>query len=328
MAQSKELLPIYLFLGEDKLKREALLQRMQQRVSAMGDLSLNQNTFEAGQIEPPDAVAAACNTVPFLSDMRLVVVKNCEELKKPVLDSLAEYAKNPMSSTVLVLTGTKLNKQVKLYKTVKEKYPKGIVECELKKKRSDIEQFIRKICQSAGVQIEGPAASLMFERLGNSTVAIDTELKKLIGYVSALGRNTITLEDAEKMVTRMQAPKPWDFTAALSARDTNKCMSLIQQMSDQEPLGLLIMSTKRIRELLVTKSLDARPFSPPVEQVLGGKDWLYRNHHQWACNFSEDELISIMSKASVCEMKMKSGYDPQICFDMWVLGVCTGVWAE
>ncbi|MGI6216076.1 MAG: DNA polymerase III subunit delta [Coriobacteriales bacterium] len=327
MAKSKALLPVYLFIGEDSLKRKALLKRMQERVAEKGDLALNQTNFDAQEVDPPGEVVAACNTVPFLSDMRLVVVDNIGHAKKDLLDSICDYLDAPTDSTVLVMTGNSLAKNTKLYKKVHKLYPKAYISCDLKKRRSDIADFVRRLVKSANAEIEPDAVDAMVDMVGNSTVALNSEVKKLCDYLAAQGRDTITLEDVESMVTRISSPKPWDLTAALGERDAGKCMKLLEIMGDQAELGLLTMCEKRIRELIVTKAMDSRPVRAPLEEVLGGSSFMYRNHYRYAARFKQDELEEALDRAAQCEMEIKRGADPKLSLEMWILGVCTGKWA-
>lgn len=325
---STELLPVYLFIGTDHLKTTALVKRMQERVGELGDLELNQTTFSAQDIESPEAVLAACSTLPFLSDKRLVMVKDMEAAGKELLAALAGYVEKPAPTTVLLLIGDKLSKTTKLYKKMTAEFPKAIVSCEEKTKKNEVDDFVRKQASSAGASIDADAVTRLRELVGTSTVAINSEISKLAGYIASQRRSCITKQDVDAMVARREQPKPWDLTDPLSRRNVRRTLEVLSQMDDRDkPLGLMAMCVKRMRELLVTKSLEMRPGSPPLHKVFGGNPYAYRNHPEFSRNFTEEELIGILDKAADCEEMMKTGYDPSRCFEMWLAGVCTGVWA-
>ncbi|HIT51606.1 MAG TPA: DNA polymerase III subunit delta, partial [Candidatus Aveggerthella excrementigallinarum] len=67
------LLPVYLVVGEDELKRRTVLDRLRKRLERRGDIAFNSDEFD-GAVATGEAVVAACNTVPFASDVRLVQV--------------------------------------------------------------------------------------------------------------------------------------------------------------------------------------------------------------------------------------------------------------
>ena len=78
---NNSLLPVYLVVGEDELKRETVMKRLHARLEKMGDLSFNSETFSATTCTGEDVVTAA-NTLPFASPIRLVEVYEVEKLKK------------------------------------------------------------------------------------------------------------------------------------------------------------------------------------------------------------------------------------------------------
>ena len=46
-SNKNSLLPVYLVIGEDELKRETVIRRLHARLEKMGDLSFNSETFSA-----------------------------------------------------------------------------------------------------------------------------------------------------------------------------------------------------------------------------------------------------------------------------------------
>lgn len=319
-----------MFIGDDPLKREAMLKRISDRIAALGDISLNKTTFSAPEVESPEQVLAACTTLPFLSERRLVVVKEIEAADKALLDALARYVQSPAQTTTLVVAGEKLAKTTRLYKNATAAYPKSFIACDQKTRRNDVEDYIRKVAASMQVSMEQGAVSRLRELVGNSTVALDSEIRKLAGYAASQQRSIITRQDVDAMVQRREQPKPWDLTDPLSRRDVGRCLAVLSRMDDRDkPLGLMAQCVKRMRELLVTKALDARPGPmPSLAKVFGGRsDYAYRNHLEYSRNFTEEELIDILDKAADYEELMKTGYDPGTCFEMWIIGTCTGSWA-
>ena len=106
-SQHTDLLPAYLAVGEDALKREAVIARLKARLATMGDLSFNSDEFD-GEVAEGAAIAAACNTMPFASPVRLVYVRNADKLKKADAEELVNYLKAPSATTVLACEAEKL----------------------------------------------------------------------------------------------------------------------------------------------------------------------------------------------------------------------------
>ena len=122
------LLPAYLINGEDQLKRETVLKRLRSRLEAMGDLDFNCDTFDGKDALGGDIVAA-CNTMPFGIDKRLVIVRNADDLKKADSEALVAYLASPADFTVLALLANKLAKNTRLYKAAAAVGPKAVIDC-------------------------------------------------------------------------------------------------------------------------------------------------------------------------------------------------------
>ena len=89
-SQHTDLLPAYLAVGEDALKREAVIARLKARLGTMGNMAFNSDEFD-GEVAEGAAIAAACNTMPFASPVRLVYVRNVDKLKKADAEELVNY---------------------------------------------------------------------------------------------------------------------------------------------------------------------------------------------------------------------------------------------
>ena len=77
--QQNQLLAAYLAVGEDALKREAVITRLRARLAKLGDLSFNADDFD-GETAAGADIAAACNTMPFASPVRLEIGRaSCRE---------------------------------------------------------------------------------------------------------------------------------------------------------------------------------------------------------------------------------------------------------
>src|SRR3712207_4918466 len=122
-----ELLPAYLIVGEDELKRDRVLERLRTRVEKSGDLDFNFDVFESSA-EGADVVSA-CNTVPFASAVRLVLVRGVDGMKKQSVTDICDYLKSPSETTVLALVAAKLAKNTLLYKSVAKLGKSAVIDC-------------------------------------------------------------------------------------------------------------------------------------------------------------------------------------------------------
>ena len=111
-AKQKPLIPAYLIVGEDALKRSTVQRRLRERLAQYGDLSFNSDTFD-GETALGADIVSACNTMPFASEKRLVYVRDADKLKKADSEELVAYLDSPSDQTVLALEAEKLAKNTR-----------------------------------------------------------------------------------------------------------------------------------------------------------------------------------------------------------------------
>ncbi len=316
MAQG-DFLPAYLIVGADELKREFVVKRLNDRMRQLGDLDFNKDVFTGASLDA-DTLIGACNTLPFMSEKRLVVVSDAEKMKKPVSEALIEYLSSPCETTVLALVAEKLAKNTRLYKAVAKIDKKAVVDCSPRSAK-ELPNQVKQFAASEGVSITHDAAVELISLIGDSTVHLDGEIKKM---AIALGKGaTIDVDEVHTYVARIAEPKPWFISDALAKRDAKELATLLARMGKQSPFGLLTMCVNRIRDLLIAKEMRSNGQSA-LASALGRPEWQIKNYYRWADGFTQSELEQALISAADCEQAMKSGADQDACFERWALGVC------
>lgn len=317
MSQSSEkpLLPVYLAVGNDALKRRHLLERMKARISSHGDLSFNSDEFD-GHTALGSDIVVSCNTMPFASDVRLVVVSGVEFLKKSDAEELISYLENPNQTTVLFLEAEKLLKNTRLYKAIAATNPQAVIDCSLPKAAA-LPDRVRNMAPEHGATMTPEAARALVELVGEDMIRIDTELRKIA--LAHRGADPINENEVYSMVARTSEIKPWELVNAFSARDLKKCLLYLSRMKSTSPIGLLSMCVTRVRELIATRAMVQRGTRSQLMAVLKkNQEWQIKNHYTWARGFSDEELRRALSTARDAERAMKSGSDPHEVFVSWL----------
>lgn len=320
MTQAKKtdtLLPVYLVVGEDELKRRTVIERLHRRLEQAGDIAFNTDRF-AGDVASGDAIVQACNTVPFASDVRLVEVEDADKLKKADSEALVAYLDDPCPTTVLALVAPKLAKNTRLYKAVAKHGKTAVIDC-APVKRWELPRTVRAMAVTHGFAMTEGAARALVERVGESTVALDNELRKIA--VAHRGNDPVTEHEVLGMVARTAEVKPWEFVDAFSARNAERALWCLGRMESTSPHALLAMCTTRLRELITARALIDRGTPKELAHVLKLPDWRVKNHVGWARGFTAAELRAALSSACRAERAMKSGANANERFLMWALSV-------
>ena len=308
------LLPVYLVVGEDELKRRTVIERLRKKVAESGDLEFNRDEF-SGERASGEAIVGACNTLPFASDLRLVEVVAADKLVKADSEAIVEYLQAPSETTVLALSAPKLAKNTRLYKAVAAVDKKAVIDC-APMKRFELVRALRSMATGHGFTLTQAASEKLVELVGEDTVALDSELQKIA--LAHEGNDAVTDRDIAAFVSRSSEAKPWELVDAFAARDARQCAVLLPLIPSSSPYALIGMCTVRLRELACAKSLEARGEGGRLAEELKVPSWRVKNHRAWAARFTEAELARAFSTARDCERAMKSGTDPDDAFKDWL----------
>lgn len=262
---------------------------------------------------------AAANTLPFMGRRRLVMVRDIDQMPVSEHPPIVEYVASPTASTCLVLVGSGIAKNTRLYKALEAA---GAVAEYTVPKRRELASWVAKSAAEKGKRVVGDAADALVAATGGDLRRLDAELVKLVAYVG--GKDVIERSDVEAVVTTV-VPPIWTFLDALGARDTGGALVSASSLmlSGEAPLGLLAAATRRVRQLISAKALMERGGTGNLARDLGLQDWQARRLAQEAARFHERELSAALRGAADAEARMKTSRgDAGLVLERWIIGVC------
>ena len=304
-------------MGEDALKRDAVMKRLRARLSALGDLSFNADEFN-GETALGGDVVAACNTVPFARPCASrggARGRQAEESRCRTARELSRFAERLHGARA---RRREAGENTRLYKAVAACGKTAVIDC-APLKRYELPRTVRSMAVTHGVTLTEGAAVKLVDLVGEDTVHLDSELKKIA--LAHRGTDAVNEHEIVDMVSRTAEVKPWEFVDAFAARDVRKCLLYLGRMDSVSPHALLAMCTTRLRELVCARSMADRGNPRGVAAALKAPDWRVKNHVNWARGFTAAELRRAIISSRDTERAMKSGADPRSAFLDWVLAV-------
>jgi DNA polymerase-3 subunit delta len=255
-AEKGDLLPVYLLTGEERLLRDQALDAIVKNALAGGLSEFNLDKFTAGETHV-DKVLSATRTVPMMAKKRVVVVRGLERWDSesssddPPLDRIAEYAKEAIDSTCLVLVAEKIDGRRKLMTLAKK--AGFLVDCATVDSRQ-LPGWIKARAKAKGHTIDSDVAELIAEIAGPELSYLDDVLERLSLYV---GANAPITEDAVTVcVTRVRLADTWKLVDAASTKDLGKVLALFADVYDPRDRGLPLIGAIAwsLRQLLKLQS--------------------------------------------------------------------------
>ena len=235
-----------------------------------GDPSLMVEEFGGPGVEPFDVgvVIDACTTPPFLVERRVVVVRDVGQLTPGDAKRIAEYLKDPLATTTLVLVAGGGTLPQTLSKAVGASG--RVVDTSVGSGRAR-SQWLADHMRGGPVRLDGAATSLLSAHLGEDMGRLQGLLDTL---ASAYGPGaTVSAHDLEPFLGTAGTLAPWDLTDAIDAGKPARALSVLHRMldaPDSHPLRIMSVLHGHYRKML---QLDGSGVTSAEEaaQVLGMK---------------------------------------------------------
>lgn len=323
----------YLLHGEDEYSRSLELAKMKAKLGDPTVVDLNTTVLD-GRKTTFEELTHVCDTVPFLSDKRLVIVNDLaarferqraatregSEQDSALLQRLREYLSGlPDSARLVFLEGKKISKANPIYKLARTS--EHGYEREFKPLRgAALDRWIADRAQEKGGQIEPAAVSLLAAFVGNDLRLLENEIEKLLTYVGE--SSPIREQDVRLLVSYVQEADIFQMVDALGRRDGRQAMTLLHRLLEggQPPLYLLHMIVRQFRMLLQVKELRGKGTSPAdIRALLGLHPFVVEKMVRQSPNFSVAQLEDIYHRLLEIDVAVKTGEtEPRLALGMFV----------
>lgn len=323
MAESRiaALKPVYLIYGKEELLLERALRRLRDMVlETGGGEDLDFDTFDGESASGGDIVAAA-NTLPFLSERRMVIVRGVDRMPVDEHPQLVAYAENPAPFSVLVLVAPALLKNTRLYKTLERI---GAVSEYAAPTKSELPAWVVTLFKSRDRRLPRDGAEALIRAVGRDLRRLQSEADKIITYAGE--RTALTREDVEAVVAETAAPSIFELLDALGSRQCAAALQMLGGLLDggEKLQGIHAMAVRHVRSLMSIRALRDRGMrESELARELRLAPWQLRNLTRQAERFTDDELRDALRDAAAAEAKMKTSRgEPRLVFERWLLATC------
>ena len=277
----------YLIQGEDVLLYDKALQMIKQacklELEEFNFLVFDEDSFNG------DAVIDSCETLPMGSDKKVVLLKNVTKLDAKFKEKLKAYLKSPVESTCLVIFDF-FNKF------------DFIISEKVSAKRLDVKSLkllIESELAEHDKTIREDAVQQLIESCCNYYSLIKNEVAKL----SACVDEVITTKTIEEFVCKETEFAVYELTDALSRKNAEKAVSLLNLMEkDTKTFALVLNHFRRLFFVAVSDMPDKE-----LSEILGVKEFAVVKARELSKNFSKLQLKNIYEMLNDVDFYIKNG---------------------
>lgn len=313
--------PVYLFAGEEDFLKRQVQESIKKYLFSQNSLPFNYDLFYA-EDAGFEAVLDVIRTQPFLSEKRLVVIKNLEKFS-PYEKPLLNFLKNPFSKTILILEtqkniNDKFIKKLTAYLTVVEFCPL---------QGQDLIRWINKHVHSCKRKISHDAVILLIEKVGNELGIVLSVLNKLCLYVDQ--EKMITEEDVETLVEKTKEETRFAFLDALTTKQTSRALLMANELTRggkniTDIIGLINWQLKRIERV---KGLTIEGYSQQdIAGMLNLSTYVIGIINKQAALFTKGALEKGFALLLESDLAIKQGLkNPCLVLEMLIVRLCANI---
>ncbi|MFN3199337.1 MAG: DNA polymerase III subunit delta [Bradymonadia bacterium] len=320
--------PIYLLHGEEPFLMRQAAQWLKETVLTGAVEDFNFDRFDARESVKAARVIEAARTLPMMAPRRLVRVIHAEVMltdrNAAQAEVLLSYLKDPDPSSCLVLQAhSKIKKNTKVYKAIAKT---GCVYEAKTPYERELPGWLAQQARRRGRVLRPDAASLMVDAVGRDLSGLDSALERLCLYVSE--PDAIELKHVEDSVAHTRTRTIWELVDAIAARNAGQALAQAHELLSQgeNPLGLLAMITRQVRQLIIGRSVRARGAdAKAVAQAAGVPPFRAQSFMRQLDRYRGDELLWALNRLTAADQALKRSKVPSdLLFESALLDLCAG----
>lgn len=253
--KSGNFLRAYLFFGPEAFLMHHWQKRLLEAVLGTDSQTSSLNLEVFDNKVPVAHVISAAETLPFMAEYRIIMLKNSglfEAGRKDDAEEMADFLAHAPESTIIIFVEEKADKRLKLYKRVKEI---GFIGEADTPKPNELAQWAIKLCASRGKALSSQAANYLIHNIQNDMQLLYNELEKLIGYTG--DQAEITTTDIDAVCTKSLDIKIFDLMKAVGTKNARTATQLYKGLIalKESPFMILAMIARQYRFYLQCQDL-------------------------------------------------------------------------
>jgi len=318
---------IYLFFGKEAFLHTETMRLLEEHSISETERDFNFSIYDMDETEIDRAIEDA-ETLPFLGERRVVIVKNpyflsTEKKKEKIehnLKKLESYLEEPAPFSILAFFAPyeKLDERKKVTKLLKKNAT--VVELNSFTEQETV-SWIKELAEQEEVQIEQAAIKKLIDLTVGNLMIISSEMQKLCTFVGK--GNTIMETDVKKLVARTLEQNVFELIDYVVQKKKGEALQLFYDLlkTNEEPIKILSLLASQFRLIYQVKQLVHTGYSQPqIASTLKVHPYRVKLANIKAKLFQNEELSYIMKQLAEADYEMKTGkMDKQLVLELFLL---------
>ncbi len=329
---------LYILSGKDDFSRNEALVEIKKSI---GDPTLCEanTTIIRGEQITLEQLRNICETVPFLTDKRLVIIEGLlgrfehkgklakqQKVKMSAKEQSgykkwADYLSKTPESTIVVLVDDGWKSDNPLFGELS-------ASAEVKSfpllSGDKLSNWIKQAVEKAGGRISPQATDLLVQVVGSNLWTMKHEISKLV--IFALG-HPIQEDDVKRLVSDIQQISIFNMVDSIFEFKAEAAGWLLRQLLEQGavPAYLMVMLTRQIRMIARIKELQKRRKSESEIQSRLGlvSEFAFRKTLKQAKRYTWERIQEVYNRILQTDLAIKTGkYDGELAITILITELC------
>ncbi len=298
--------PIYLLMGEESYFIDELTMLLSETVLTETEKDFNLLTFY-GVDSDVNSIISAARRFPMMADYQLIIVKEAQNLDK--FELLEIYAKNPMSSTILVLSYKHGNVD-KRKAVVKRISQNGIIFESKKLYDNQIPGFIMSYLKNRGIGVDSKAAQMLSDFVGNDISKLIPQLQKLeVSLPDPPAIRRISADMIEKNVGVSKEFNNFELVKAISKKDIKAASRIVEYFGnnskDNPIMGTVAVLFNYFSNLLECFWLQNKDQYSVMNALNIRSSFIAQDYMEGLRNYNAINVMNIISELRIVDSRSK-----------------------
>lgn len=300
--KSGELAQVHLLFGTEEYLKRFYRKKLVSLLSDEGD-TMNFARFEGKSIDPAQIIDLA-ETMPFFKDRRVILIEDSGFFKK-ACDELADYLKDPSSTTYFIFVEKEVDKRNRMYKACQQI---GTVTELSTVSEEMLVKWAAGLLMKKGKKVTRVTLERFFDQCGSNMDALEMEINKLIDYVGE--REVVETADVEAICTVEPQDRVFEMVDAMSSGQQRKALELYYDLLARkvEPLKTMALIVRQFNLILQVKELGPKIGNQnTLARTVGLSPRVVGLYRDKARFYSREVLMEALEECASLSHDFKSG---------------------
>jgi len=264
-------------------------------ISQHGELAVEK--LDGEEIEP-QAVIDAAQSLPFLAQKKLIVVRSLGA-NKQAADNIEQILSSVGASTDLIFYEPSIDKRTVYFKVLKKQTE---LEEYSQKEPDQLATWLVEEAKNQSAELSSVDARYLIERVGDDQSLLFNELEKLITYDPK-----ITKQNIELLTEKTPQSRVFDLLDAAFGGSKKRALELYEEQRAQkvEPQAILAMMAWQLQLISLAKLGNGKP-SAEIAKEAGLSPYPLSKAKNLASKLTDGALRDLINEAYKIDMLTKS----------------------